>query len=274
LQPKLSKETSHGGESLRSPVRRARRGRSCGLELWWQNITAADERRREPKLQRLPERASASPRRPKGAPSYLLAAKAGQVDRSCRRVAGEAVVALEKEDGAAKPARSPFSSPTRPTRRGEESGTDTAGVPPAPHTRADEELQLPPDPPDTRLLPLLPSPPRPAGERRGKTGGAGAREHQAAKKLLEEVVVTPSTLSSGQTSQRAATANPTVQISPGSGQPRPGRAPILWHEGQHLHLHLDTTEGPTPILRLPPSATPARSALDRPGALSATLKVL
>jgi hypothetical protein len=59
------------------------------------------KRRREPKLQGLPERANASPRRPKRALGHLLAAKAGQVDRSYRRATGEAVTVLEEEVGAA-----------------------------------------------------------------------------------------------------------------------------------------------------------------------------
>jgi hypothetical protein len=57
----------------------------------------------------------------------------------------------------------PFPSPPRLTERGEEGEADTTGTPPAPCTCADEaELRLPPDPPEARLLPLLPSPPRPA----------------------------------------------------------------------------------------------------------------
>jgi hypothetical protein len=57
--------------------------------------------RPEPKLQGLPERATASPRRPKRALGHLLAVKVGQVDRSFRSAAGEAVTALEEEVGAA-----------------------------------------------------------------------------------------------------------------------------------------------------------------------------
>jgi hypothetical protein len=58
-------------------------------------------RRREPKLQRLPKKASARPHQPEEAPGHLLAAMAGQVDRSRHRAAGEVVAALEEEDRAA-----------------------------------------------------------------------------------------------------------------------------------------------------------------------------
>jgi hypothetical protein len=129
-------------------------------------------RRREPKLQRLPEKASARAHQVEEAPGDILTATAGQVDRSYRRAVGKAVAALEEktELHACKPARSPFPSPPRLTERGEEGGADTTSGLPAPRTRADEELRLPPDPFDARFLPQLPSPPRPDGERRGKTG--------------------------------------------------------------------------------------------------------
>jgi hypothetical protein len=94
-----------------------------------------------------------------------------------------------------------------------------------------------------------------------------------AGKLLGEVAVTSSTLNSNQRSQRATAVSPTVQILPGSGQPRLGKEPKLQHDGLHLHLNLnlDTTEGSVPFLLLPPPAMPA---LDRPGALPVTLKLL
>jgi hypothetical protein len=177
------------------------------------------------------------------------------------------------EPPACQPARSPLPSLPRPAERGEEDEADIASTPPAPRTRVDEaELRLPPDPPVARLLPLLPSPPRPAGERRRKTGMAGAREQQTVENLLEGVVATSSTFCSYQRSQRAAMVSPTAQISPGSRRPQPGRAPNLRYSGRHLLL--SSTKGSAPLLRLPQLVTPVRLASDRPGSLASTLKAL
>jgi hypothetical protein len=66
---------------------------------------------REPKLQGLPERVVTSPCRPKQAQCHPLAAKAGQVDRSCRSATQAAATALGEELGAARELVHPLSNP-------------------------------------------------------------------------------------------------------------------------------------------------------------------
>jgi hypothetical protein len=60
------------------------------------------KRSREPKLQGLPERASTRSRCPRQILDHLLAATAGQVDKSYRRAAGVAKTTLEEENGGAR----------------------------------------------------------------------------------------------------------------------------------------------------------------------------
>jgi hypothetical protein len=155
-------------------------------------------RHREPKLQRLLERASTRPRRPKGASSQLLATKAGQVDRSCRRTTGEAVATLEEEDGATcvQAHQIPFpltieAGRKRRRKRGRHSrrSTGTAHMCRRRTPAASRSARRP----ASAATPLTTK----AGRRTEREDGAeGAREQQAARKLLEGVVVASSTLSS------------------------------------------------------------------------------
>jgi hypothetical protein len=54
--------------------------------------------------------------------------------------------------------------------------------------------------------------------------------------------------------------------------PHLGKAPKLLAQGRDLHLL--STAGPAPLLRLPSPATPARLAFDRPSALCGALRTL
>jgi hypothetical protein len=166
--------------------------------------------------------------------------------------------------------RSPLPSPPRPAGGGEEGDADHAGSPAAPRTRTDEELRLPPIPPSSQVWLPFPRPPRPARRQRRTPGKVRIRRQQTAGNLFRGLAASSTASCSSQRSQKATTASPTVQIPPGSRLPLPGREPKLQHEGKHLLL--SCTEGPAPLLRLPLSATPARSALGRPEAPAGTLK--
>jgi hypothetical protein len=107
--------------------------------------------------------------------------------------------------------------------------------------------------------------------RRAERGITRARGQWAEKTLFKGVAATPSTFSSDQRSQSAATVSPNTQISSGSGAPCPGREPDLWHVDQNIQLQ--TIEGPVPLLHLPPPVAPARSVSDRPSDLSGALKL-
>jgi hypothetical protein len=186
-------------------MRWARRGHSCDLESRWQNIVAADDAPSRAETPETPREGQHSPTPTKGSfrstPRRQGRTGGQELSQDSRGSSGRAWRRRQSYLRASQP-DPPFPSPPRPAGRGEESGADTAGVLPAPRTCTDEELRLPPDLPDDRLLPLLPSPPRPAREQRRKTRAGGAREQQAARKLLEGVVVASSTLSSDQRSQR------------------------------------------------------------------------
>jgi hypothetical protein len=166
--------------------------------------------------------------------------------------------------------KSPLPSPPRPAGVGEEGDEDHAGSPAAPRTCTDEELRLPPILPRSQVRLPFPRPPRPARRQRRTMGKVRIRRQQTAGKLFRGLAASSTTSCSSQRSQKATAVSPTVQIPPRSRLPLPGREPKLQRERKHLHL--SCTEGPAPLLRLPLPATPARSALDRPGAPAGTLK--
>jgi hypothetical protein len=128
-----------------------------------------------------------------------------------------------------------------------------------------------PDPPIIEIL-LLPSkPPRPDKGSTRETGSEDSQK-QTTKPLFRVVAAGVPTISTDQRSKRAAVMNPKNQISPWSRSLLQGKEPKLLARGRDLHLL--STRRPAPLLRLPSSATLARSALDQPDALCGALRKL
>jgi hypothetical protein len=184
------------------------------------NRPLLDRRRREQKLQELPEahieppRPSADSIAPHARTLHPLAATAGREDRNNTRKLGEQMVALEDRGAGLAPRHRP-----RPAGEGVEEDERSHRSALRPRAAA-EALPPPPALEATSPFILFSSPPRSARGRRRRAETTEPRRQQAVLELFIGMVVDATAPCSDQRSSGAARMNPSAQIwTPRSGAP-------------------------------------------------------